>query len=75
MATKSIHVVAVTADDWVVREDGGRELGHYPSRQDALSVGRKLARTRKVELVVENGSAESRSEQPRKGLFARLFGR
>jgi hypothetical protein len=28
----SIHVEHVAADDWVVREKGGRELGHYPSQ-------------------------------------------
>jgi uncharacterized protein DUF2188 len=76
MTAKSIHIVAISSDDWTVREDGGRELGHYPSQQDALRVGRKLARTRKTQLLINDVSAETPPpEHQTKGLFARLFRR
>ena len=31
MARATIQVVQVALDDWVVRQDSGRELGHYSS--------------------------------------------
>jgi hypothetical protein len=64
-------------DDWIVKEDGGRELGHYPSRPEAEAVGRKLARKKKAELVIQDksGKIEQRSH-PYRGWFGRvLFGR
>lgn len=34
----TLHVVPDdTFDDWFVRDDGGRELGHYPTREAAES--------------------------------------
>jgi len=75
MAAKVIQVARINAADWVVREAGGRELGHYPSAQEALTVGRKLARSRRAQLLVEEGPGKTRTERPRKGLLARLFGR
>ncbi len=48
--------------DWIVREDGGRELGHYPTRKEAEAVGRKIAHKRGVELRTA-------------GWFSRLLGR
>jgi Uncharacterized protein conserved in bacteria (DUF2188) len=76
MMARSIHIVPVSPEDWMVREEGGRELGHYPSQQDALRVGRKLARTRNAQLLIHDVSGESpRPEAEAKGLFARLFGR
>ena len=75
MATQiTIHVLAGGDSDWVVREDGGRELGHYSTRAEAQAVGFKLARKRGVELVVNDGGEMQRS-RPRKGWLARLFGR
>ena len=44
MAPNSIHVEAKGERDWLVREDGGRELGHYPTQAEAKEVGHKLAR-------------------------------
>jgi hypothetical protein len=41
-------------DDWIVKEDGGRELGHYPTQQEAEAVGRKLAQKRKADLLVRD---------------------
>jgi hypothetical protein len=32
--------------DWLVREDGGRELGHYPTRKEAEAVREKIQRSR-----------------------------
>ncbi|MGE3703257.1 MAG: hypothetical protein AB7G08_31625 [Hyphomicrobiaceae bacterium] len=30
-----IEIAAADERDWIMREDGGRELGHYPTRQEA----------------------------------------
>jgi hypothetical protein len=66
VASLSIHVEQRAPDDWIVRETGGRELGHYSSQQDAENVGRRLATRRKAVLLV-NGRSEARSESvPRK---------
>ena len=72
---RAIHVEARGERDWLVREDGGRELGHYPTRREAEAVGYKLARKRGVELVVEDARGKIRCYRPRRGLFVRLFGR
>jgi hypothetical protein len=63
-AQKSISVVAVAPYDWVVREDGGRELGHYLTRAEAVAVGRKLAQKRAVELVVQDASGKPGGTDP-----------
>jgi hypothetical protein len=35
-AAVAIHLIPDDAfDDWVVRDDGGREIGHYPTRDAA----------------------------------------
>ena len=72
---KAIHVMLNGERDWVVRENAGRELGHYPTRAEAEAVGNKLARKRGVELVVQEASGKLRRSRPRKGWFARVFGR
>jgi hypothetical protein len=72
MAQLSIHVDRLAADDWVVREKGGRELGHYPTQREAEDVGRLVARKRKAVLLV-NGHADTPKSDSR-GWFARLFG-
>jgi hypothetical protein len=52
----SILVAWKAAEDWIVCEEGtGREFGHYATQAEAESVGVKLARKRKIELVVQNG--------------------
>jgi Uncharacterized protein conserved in bacteria (DUF2188) len=73
MASLSIHIEQRAHDDWIVRENGGRELGHYSSQQDAENVGRRLAARRKAVLLV-NGRSELRSESDPRGWFARFFG-
>jgi hypothetical protein len=74
-ARNAIHVLMSAERDWLVREEDGRELGHYPTRREAEAVGHKLARKRGVELVVDDGRGRVQRSRPRKGLFARLFGR
>ena len=75
-AKNAIQVLMRGEHDWLVREDdGGRELGHYPTRREAEAVGHKLARKRGVELVVENGRRNLQRCRPRKEWFARLFRR
>jgi hypothetical protein len=74
MHQKSIQVIPVNPNDWMVREEGGREFGHYPNQQDALHVGRKLARKRGAQLRIHDNSAEPAPEDRPKSLFGKLFG-
>lgn len=76
MTAKTIHTFPVSPEDWMVREESGRELGHYPSQQEALRVGRKLARSRSAQLLIRDASGENpRPQSQAKRLLARLFGR
>jgi len=73
--SRFIEVRFLAHDDWVVKEEGGREFGHYPSAKAAEGVGRKLARKRRVELLVyaQSGKLQARSG-PGAGWLRRLFG-
>ena len=76
MAAKAtIHVLPGQHGDWIVREEGGRELGHYPSRQAAEAVGHKLARKRQAELMIldRDGKVKRRS-RPGRSWLGRLLG-
>jgi len=42
-----IHVIQNDAEDWLVQEEGGRELGHYCSEREAEAIARAIARKRK----------------------------
>ena len=71
----AVHVQPRAQNDWVVTQDGGRELGHYPTKFEAEAVGHKIARKRKVELrVYDRSGAIERRSRPRKSWFSRLFG-
>jgi Uncharacterized protein conserved in bacteria (DUF2188) len=74
MTQFSIHIVHLAANDWVVREHGGRELGRYPSQQEAENVGRPLARKRKAVLLID-GRHDAHDDREPTGWLARLFGR
>jgi Uncharacterized protein conserved in bacteria (DUF2188) len=67
--SKAIHILPNGERDWVVREVGG-----HATRAEAEAVGNKLARKRRVELVVQEASGKLRRSRPRKGWFARVFG-
>jgi len=76
MARRAIHVVPGGTPKWIVRAGEGRELGHYPSREAAVAVGRKLARRHKCELLVYDGSGKvANRSRPSRGWLGRLFGR
>ena len=72
---KPIHVLPGEHGDWIVREDGGRELGHYPSQDAAKSVGQKLARKRSAELLVHGRAGKIHRSRPKKSWLSRLLGR
>jgi hypothetical protein len=53
MAIAAIHVVPDEGfDDWVVRDDSGYELGHYPTRESAELVSQAIARKLRGQFVV-----------------------
>jgi uncharacterized protein DUF2188 len=67
MACARVHVLPDdNFDDWIVREDAGRELGHYPTREEAEAVAEPLVRKRKGMLVIHlpDGRTECRSFAP-----------
>ena len=73
---RAIHVVSVEASDWVVKEEGGRELGRYPSKDAAQAVAYKVARKRKVELLIhDRGGKVKKRLRPSKSWVSKLFGR
>jgi hypothetical protein len=74
-AGKIIHVFSAGERDWVVREEGGRELGHYPTRREAQEIGHKLARKRGADLLVLDENGKAQRTRPRKGWMRRIFGR
>ena len=72
----TLHVVPDdTFDDWIVRDDGGRELGHYPTREAAELAAEAFMRDRGGALVIHfpDGRCEHRSLQ--RGWLARWFAR
>jgi hypothetical protein len=76
MKQYGIHVVPGDHDDWVVKEDGGRELGHYPVKPTAETVALMVARKRRVEMIVHDRSgAVERRLRPSRGWFAGFFAR
>jgi hypothetical protein len=59
-----------------VRADGGRELGHYPPLQAAETVGLKLTRRDRGELLVYDAAGKiANRSRPSRGFLGRLFGR
>lgn len=52
MSERDIHVIPNGGHDWFVKEEGGRELGHYPTLGAAEAVSTARARKRKSELVI-----------------------
>jgi len=75
MAKAAIRVHPKASDDWIVNEEGGREFGHYRTRNEAERVGRMIAHKRRTELVVQDQNGNLQRARVRAGLFARLFGR
>jgi hypothetical protein len=53
MTVAAIHIMPdYRFDDWIVQDDQGRELGHYPTREAAELVAQRLAQRRRGELVI-----------------------
>jgi hypothetical protein len=53
MAVAANHVAPDDSfDDWVVRDDSGHELGHFPTRESAELVAQAVAPKLDGELVV-----------------------
>ena len=74
MKGSDIYVIENDSRDWLVKETGGREFGHYGSRTEAETVGAALAKKRKSELVIRAKSGTEQRRKPRHSLWARQFG-
>jgi hypothetical protein len=76
MAGGAIHVVPDDSfDDWVVRTEVGKELGHYATREAAELAAQAMAQDRGVELVVHLPDGKTIRRILAKGWAARLFSR
>ncbi|WP_430647142.1 DUF2188 domain-containing protein [Bradyrhizobium rifense] len=71
----AVHVVPDdNFDDWVVRDDKGCELGHYPTRENAEFAAQATARELGTRLVVHLPDGRTSSTTFERGWLARLFG-
>ncbi len=64
MPVAAIHVIPDDSfDDWVVRDERGHELGHYPTRESAELIAEPLAQKLHGHLVVHlpDGRVSSKS--------------
>jgi Uncharacterized protein conserved in bacteria (DUF2188) len=76
MANDAIHVIADDAlDDWIVRDDGERELGHCPTRETAELVAQAIERRRRGKLVIHLPDGRTQCKSFAKGCLARLLAR
>ncbi len=75
MARSNIHVIQAGDKDWGVKEEGGREYGHYANQHEAAKVREKLARHRKAELLLRDRNGKLHRSNFSCGWFAWLFGR
>jgi homoserine acetyltransferase len=69
-----IHVIPNDSQDWVVKEEGGRELGHYSTLHEAEVVAQAVARKRKGELVLHSLTGDERHRKMHRGWWRRLIG-
>lgn len=75
MTAMALHIVPDDSfDDWVLRDDSGYELGHYPTREEAEQVGQRVARAREIDLVVHLPDGGTNRISYRRSWFRRLFG-
>ena len=53
MTSAIIHVrPGDSFEDWIVQDDGGCKVGHFPTREAAELVARPLAKTQRGELII-----------------------
>jgi hypothetical protein len=72
----AVHVVPDDAfDDWIVREEGGREFGHYPTREAAEVVAQAIARKLGSKLVIELPDGRRQYRSVAKSPLGRLLQR
>jgi hypothetical protein len=70
----SIEIVPLSPHYWVVREEGGRDFGHYTNPAQAEAIGRALARKRNWDLVIHPVASGIPIREKPKGWFRRWFG-
>ena len=76
MASSAIHVGPDDSfDDWVIRTDGGNELGHYATREAAELAAQAIAQDQGVDLVVHLPDGKTIRRHFASGWVARLFSR
>jgi hypothetical protein len=71
----AIHIVPDDAfDDWIVRDEDGQELGHFPTSETAELAAETIALERQGKLVIHRPDGTSGCRSFAKGWRARLFG-
>jgi hypothetical protein len=74
MTVTAIHVMPDdNFEDWIVQDDRGRNLGHYPTREAAERVAHPLAQKHCSELVIHLPDGRTSRQSFAKGWFAGLF--
>ena len=76
MDTTAIYIVPdENFDDWVVRDESGHELGHYPTREAAELAARPVARQCGGELIIRLPDGRTTRERFDTGWAARWLSR
>jgi hypothetical protein len=72
--TSAIHVVPDDAfEDWIVRDEEGRELGRYATSDTAALAAEAIARQRQGKLVIRRPDGSTQCKSFAKGWLARLL--
>jgi hypothetical protein len=75
MTAMALHILPDDSfDDWVLRDDSGCELGHYPTREEAERMGQLAARAREIDLVVHLPDGRTSRTSFRRTWLSRLLG-
>ena len=68
MDTAAIYIVPDESfDDWVVRDEKGYELSHYPTREAAELAARPVARHRGADLIIRLPDGTTQCEKFMRG--------
>ena len=75
MARATVHVVPdENFEEWIVCDESGRELGHFPTREAAELTAQIVARERRSDIVVHLPDGRTDRKTVARGWIARLLG-
>jgi hypothetical protein len=75
MARATVHVVPnANFEGWIVCDESGRELGHFPTREGAELTAQTVARERRSDVVIHFPDGRTDRKTVAKVWIARLLG-